>query len=100
MAEAAHAAPPRGEMNIQDQKDTFHHFLVFCLWGTLLTIMLVALLTVAFAMGFGWFAGLAAWAVIGVAVGLFVKMSGSWWVLLVGSTILLGAGGMFSLFFQ
>ncbi len=100
MAEAAHAAPPRGEMDIQDQKDTFKHFVSFSLWGTLLTIMLVALLTVAFAMGFGWYAGLAAWVVIGAAAGFFMKMSGAWWVLVVGSTILFGVGGLFSLFLQ
>ncbi len=100
MAEAAHAEAPRGAMNIQDQKETFHHFVAFSLWGTLLVIMLVALLTVAFAMNFGWFAGLAAWAVIGVVAGVLMRMSGSWWVLVIGSTIVMGAGGVFSLFFK
>jgi hypothetical protein len=51
-------------------------------------------------MGFGWFAGLAAWAAIGVIAGLAMNMSGSWWVLVIGSTILFGAGGVFSLFFK
>lgn len=100
MAEAAHAEAPRGGMDIRDQKETFHHFVVFCLWGTLHVIMIVALLTVAFAMGLGWFAGIAAYAVIGVAAGLFMRMSGSWWMLVIGTTVLLGAGGVVSLLFK
>jgi len=100
MAEAAHAGSPRGGMDIQDQKETFHHFVVSCLLGTLSVIMIVALLTAAFAMGFGWFAGVAAFAAIGVAAGLLMRMSGSWWVLVIGTTLLLGAGGLISLLFK
>ncbi len=55
--------------------------------------MLVALLTVAFAMGFGWFAGLAAFVGIGVVAGLFMRMSGSWWVLIVAVAILAARAG-------
>ena len=100
MAEAAHAEAPRGGMDIHDQKETFHHFVAFSLWGTLLVIMLVALLTVAFAMNLGWFAGLTAYVVIGVAAGLFMRMSGSWWVLVIGTTVLAGAGGLIALLFK
>jgi hypothetical protein len=100
MAEAAHAGAPRGGMDIQDQKYTFHHFVVFCLWGTLQVIMIVALLTVAFAMGLGWFAGVAAYAAIGVAAGLFMRMSNSWWVLVIGTVVVLGAGGLVTLLFK
>lgn len=99
MAEAAHASAAHGGMDIQEQKSTFHQFLTMCLWGTLHIMMVVALLTVAFAMNLGWFSGLAAYAVIGVGAALALKMNGSWWVFVIGTTVLLGLGGLVSLFF-
>ncbi len=99
MAESAHASAARGGMDIQEQKSTFQQFLALCLWGTLYVIMVVALLTVALAMGLGWFSGLAAFAAIGAGAGLMLKMSGSWWVSVIGATVVLGLGGLVSLFF-
>lgn len=88
-----------GDMDIHDQKSTFSHFLTFCLWGTLLVLMAVALLTVAFAMGFGWFPGVGAYAGLGVVAALALGMRSGWWMLVIGSTVLLGLGGLVSLLF-
>lgn len=82
-----------------EHKLTFDHFLAFSLWGTVIIIMSVALLTVAFAMGFGWLAGVGAYAAIGVLVGLALGMRGAWWGLVIGSTVLLALGGLVSLLF-
>jgi len=100
MGETAHGAADRGAMDIQDQKSTFHHFLNITLWGTLYTIMAVALLTVAFAMGYGWLAGVGTYAAIGAVVGFSLGMRGGWWALLIGSTIVLALGGLVTLFFR
>lgn len=89
----------RGDMDIHGQKSTFSHFLGVSLWGTLLIIMGVALATIAFAMNMGWFAGLAAYVVIGVVAGLALGMKSGWWMTLIGTTILLGLGGLVSLLF-
>ncbi len=89
----------RGGMDIHGQKSTFSHFLGVSLWGTLLIIMGVALATLAFAMGLGWWAGLAAYGGIGVLAGLAVGMKSGWWMTVIGSTILLGLGGLVSLLF-
>ena len=94
MSDGAQAAAGHGGMDVHDQKDTFHHFLLFALWGTLLVVMTVALLTVGFAMGFGWFAGLAAYFAIGAGAGLGVRMGAAWWATLIASTALLGLGGL------
>lgn len=99
MGDTAHGATTRGGMDIHDQKSTFHHFLNISLWGTLVIIMSVALLTVAFAMGFGWMAGLGAYAAIGVIAGFALGMRGSWWALVIGSTIVLGLGGLIGMVF-
>lgn len=94
MSADAHAAADHGHMDIHEQKDTFSHFLTAALWGTLHLVMAVALLTVAFALGFGWFAGLAAFFVIGAGAGLGMRMGAAWWAALIVQTVLLGIGGL------
>jgi hypothetical protein len=94
MAEAAHGDHhDRGHMEITDQKETFHGFLVATVWGCALVAMSVALFTLAFAMNLGWFAGLGAYLAIGVATGVLFKQGGAWWAMLIASTVLLGIGG-------
>lgn len=104
MGETAHGAiegaAERGAMDIQDQKSTFKHFLNISLWGTVYTTMAVALLTVAFAMGYGWFPGLSAYVAIGAVAGFALGMRGGWWALLIGSTIVLALGGFVTLLFR
>jgi len=82
-----------GDMDIKDQKDTFHGFMVATIWGCGWIAMSVALMVVAFAMNLGWWPGMAAFLVIGVGVGLIFQMSSTWWAVLVGTTILLVIGG-------
>jgi len=89
----------RGDMDIHGQKSTFSHFLGVSLWGTLLIVMGVALATIAFAMNMGWFPGLAAFFAIGAVGGLVLGMKSGWWMTLIGSTVLLGLGGLVSLLF-
>ncbi len=59
-----------GNMDIQDQKATFHGFLMASVWTGGLIIQTVGLLTLAFAIGAGWWPGLAVFVAVGVAFGL------------------------------
>ena len=93
MAEAAHGDSAHGHMDIKGQRETFHGFLVATVWGCGLVAMSVALLTLAFAIGAGWWAGLGAFVVIGVVVGMLFKQSGAWWAMLIGVAILSAIGG-------
>jgi len=93
MSEGAHASADHGHMDIHEQKGTFDGFLLTALWGTLLIVMSVGLLTVAFAMNLGWFAGLATFVVLGVLAGLGLNMGGAWWAMLIGVAVLGGIGG-------
>jgi Bacterial aa3 type cytochrome c oxidase subunit IV len=93
MAEAAHHGA-EGGMDIADQKQTFSGFLTATVWIAAHIVMAVALLVVAFAMGQGWFAGLSAFAIIGVIAGLLFRMSGAWWAALVAQVVVLGIGGV------
>jgi len=83
-----------GNMDIQDQRTTFNGFLATSLWGSTLIAQLVALLTLAFAIGAGWWAGLAAFVAVGAGVGLFFRMSGTFWAVQIVLWVLLVIGGL------
>jgi hypothetical protein len=84
----------QGGMDIQDQKETFHGFLMATVWACGLIAQVVMLLTLAFAIGLGWWSGLAAFVAIGVAVGLVFRLSGVYWAVQVALWVLLGFGGL------
>jgi len=83
-----------GHMDIQDQKETFHGFLTATVWTCGHIAQLVALLTLSFAIGFGWWAGVAAFIVIGIAVGSVFRLSGVYWAAQVAQWVLLILGGL------
>jgi hypothetical protein len=84
----------RGGMDIQDQRETFHGFLMATVWCCGLLAQSVALFTLAFAIGAGWWPGLAAVVVIGLAVGFAFRLSGVYWAAQVALWMLLGLGGL------
>jgi hypothetical protein len=83
-----------GHMEIRDQKDTFHGFLMSSVWMCGHIAQLVALLTLGFAIGAGFWAGFAAYVVIGIAVGAIFRLSGVYWAAQVAQWVLLGLGGL------
>ena len=83
-----------GDMDIRDQKDTFHGFLVASLWMCIHLAQMIAFLTLAFAIGAGFWAGFAAYLVIGIAAGVLFRMSGVFWAVQIVTYILLGLGGI------
>lgn len=90
----AGAQSEHGHMDIRDQKETFHGFLMATVWVCVILAELVALLTLAFAIGAGFWAGLAAFVVIGIAAGLGFRMSGVFWAVQIVAWVLLGLGGL------
>lgn len=84
----------RGHMDIQDQKETFHGFLMASVWTCGLIAQAVALLTLGFAIGAGWWAGFSVFVVIGIAVGLVFRLSSVYWATQVAFWVLLAIGGM------
>lgn len=83
-----------GNMDIQDQKATFHGFLMASVWTCGLIAQAVALLTLAFAIGAGWWAGFGAFVIIGVALGFAFRLSATYWAVQVVLWVLLGLGGL------
>jgi hypothetical protein len=83
-----------GNMDIQGQKSTFHGFLTATVWTCGHIAQVVALLTLAFAIGAGWWPGLVVFVLVGIAVGLTFRLSGVYWALQVAFWILLALGGL------
>ncbi len=81
-------------MDIQDQRETFSGFLSATVWMCALIAQGVALLTLGFAIGAGWWAGVGVFVAIGIAAGVLFKLQGSWWASQVAIWVLLGIGGM------
>lgn len=90
----AHEAGHGGGMEITSQRETFHGFLVATIWTCTHIAQLVLLLTIAFAIGLGWWPGLSAFVVVGIAAGLIFRMSGAYWAAQIVQWVLLGIGGM------
>jgi hypothetical protein len=83
-----------GNMDIQDQKSTFHGFLMATVWTCGLIAQSVALLTLGFAIGAGWWAGFVAFVAIGVAIGMAFRLSGVYWAMQIALWVLLTIGGL------
>ncbi|OLF81240.1 hypothetical protein AWH62_00770 [Maricaulis sp. W15] len=89
----------RGEMNIADQKATFGGFIAVSVWGSLLTVVSVLYLTLAFAVGMDWLVSLIAVGIVGGVLGLALGMKTSWYVTLGGLFVFgLVCGGLVQLF--
>jgi hypothetical protein len=63
-------------------------------WVCGLIAQAVMLLTVAFAIGLGWWSGWVAFVVIGILLGLAFRLSGAYWAAQVALWVLLGLGGL------
>lgn len=83
-----------GNMDIQDQKATFQGFLMATVWMSGLVVQTVALLTLAFAIGAGWWAGFVAAVLIGVVLGFAFRLSAAYWATQAALWILLVLGGL------
>jgi hypothetical protein len=83
----------RGGMDIQDQRETFGGFLSATIWTCTLIAQSVALATLAFAIGSGWWAGLGAFVAIGIAAGLIFRLPAIYWAIQIALWVLLAIGG-------
>lgn len=83
-----------GGMDIQDQKETFHGFLMATVWSCGLIAQTIMLLTLSFAIGAGWWAGFVAFVVIGVVIGMVFRLSGVYWAVQIALWVLLVLGGL------
>lgn len=78
----------RGDMDIASQKATWDGFMKASLWGGFITVLIVAYLTFAIAIGMNWVVSLVIVAGIGLVGGLAMGMGGAWIAAIIGLTAL------------
>lgn len=83
-----------GDMEIREQERTFSGFMHVTVWGSALVIVLVLGLTLAFAVGLPWMVSTAIAAVVGLAIGFFLRMGMGWTATVIGLAILAGVVGV------
>lgn len=83
-----------GNTDIADQKSTFGAFMSATVWTCGLIAQIVGLLTLAFAIGAGWWPGFVVFVLVGVAVGAAFKLPGAYWAAQVALWVLLALGGL------
>jgi type IV secretory pathway VirB6-like protein len=98
MAQAAQSHGAGGDqrhgMDITDQRQTFSGFLTATVWSCGLIAQSVMLLTLAFAIGAGWWPGVLAFIAIGFVLGLVFRMGGAYWATQIALYVLLILGGI------
>lgn len=82
------------DAEVEVHRETFHGFLSATVWTGGHIAQAVMLLTLAFAIGTGWWPALMAYVAIGVALGIAFRMSGAYWAAQVAQWVLLGLGGL------
>ncbi|HPE47838.1 MAG TPA: aa3-type cytochrome c oxidase subunit IV [Hyphomonas sp.] len=72
-----------GEMDIHAQEDTWHGFIRFSLWGSLMLFLILGHAILTIPLGLHWAVSLGIMAVVGIGAGLLLKMGGRWFATLV-----------------
>jgi hypothetical protein len=86
-----------GDMDIGEQRRTFHGFVRMTVWSCGLLAVTLVFLTLHFTfVGLGWFPSLAVAFALGVVIGLGLGMKGTWYAVLVGLTVLMALVGGFA----
>jgi len=85
---SGHSDYAHGSMDVDAQSGTFSGFMGGTKYGGTAIALIVILPTLIFAVGMGFLPALVATVVLGVLIGLGLKLKGGWYVGLVGSAIL------------
>ena len=84
-----HSDYNRGAMEINAQKGTFSGFMGGTVYGSSALILMLLMPILVFAVGLGWVPSLIATFVLGMLIGLGLKLKSGWYVGLIGSCIVL-----------
>lgn len=77
-----------GEMEIEDQEHTWSAFKTFSLWGSLITILVIAYPLFTLALGMHWVVALVLLAGSAIVGGLILGMGGRWVAAVIGLSAL------------
>ena len=89
---AGHSDYEHGSMDVNAQSGTFSGFMNGTVYGGSAIGLLVIWATLLFAVGTGWFVAVIATVILGIIVGLVLKLKAQWYAGVIGLGILVGIG--------
>ncbi len=84
---AEHSDYSHGTMPVQAQRGTFSGFMAVTIYGGAFLVVTLLFPTLVFGVNLGWFPALAATLVVGIVIGLALKLKGAWYATLIGLAI-------------
>ena len=85
-----HSDYHRGSMPIQGQKETFDGFMNWTVYGGAFLVVLLLFPILAICSSFGWLPSLIATLLVGILIGLGLKLKGVWYASIVILAIITG----------
>jgi ATP/ADP translocase len=78
----------RGTMDVSEQSRTFSSFMGLSIWFGGLTILSVLFLALTFAAHVGWMVSLIVTTIVGILMGLALKLKASWYATVIGFAVI------------
>ena len=89
----------RGDMEIKAQRGTFDGFMVGTIYGGAALVVILLFPILMFAVHLGWLPSLIVSVVVGIIIGMALKLKGAWYASLIGLGLVTGiVSFIFSLF--
>jgi len=89
---AEHSDYQRGTMSVDGHKKTFGGFMGYTVYGGAAIALLVIFPTLVFGVHMGWLAALVTTLIIGVVLGVALKLKGAWYAGMVASAVPIAIG--------
>lgn len=89
-----HSDYHRGDMEIAEQENTYDGFMDWTVYGGSALIVILLFFILLFAVKLAWFPSLIATFIVGVIIGMALKLKGGWYAFLAGTSFI---GGLFCL---
>ncbi len=86
---SGHSDYVHGEMNVDDHKDTFGGFMDWTTYGGAMVALIVILPTLIFCTALTWFPALVVTTIVGIILGVALKLKGGWYALVIGLAVLI-----------
>ena len=78
----------RGTMDVSEQSRTFSSFMGLSVWFGGITILSVLFLSLTFAAHVGWMVSLIITTIVGIAMGLALKLKAGWYATVIGFAVI------------
>lgn len=85
---AGHSDYTHGEMPVEAQEGTFKGFMNWTMYGGAFIVIVLLMPTLVFGANLAWTTSLLATVIVGIVIGLALKLKGAWYAVVIGLAIL------------